>query len=113
MVAALTRSIETGDSNILKGVRVAETTTSWPNVLTGVKLTSTGAEAASTITSRDSNPTELNTRVAGTLETFNLNPPVASVKVPCEPPLTVTETAGTPSCVVAFLTVPESGTDCA
>lgn len=52
--AELIRSIVTGDSRILEGVLVAETTTSWPSVLAGVSDTASVADVLVTCTSLSS-----------------------------------------------------------
>src|SRR5690606_35116043 len=107
MVVLLMRSTVTGDSRILVGVRVAATTTSWPNVLAGLKLTSILACGSVTFNSIGSKPTELITSVTGNLSTVRLNCPSELVKVPWLVPFTSTDTAGTTSEVTLFRTVPE------
>jgi hypothetical protein len=74
---------------------------------------STGAETLETVSSFVSKPTELIINVAGKTGTFTEKLPLASVVDPRVPPLTVTDTEGMPSPVVAFLTVPVIVTVCA
>jgi hypothetical protein len=102
--------METGDSRIRCGVRVAEITTSWPSVDAGASLICT-AEASFTTTSFASKPIELITSVAGSLVTVIRKLPAASVKVPWAPPLTVTETAWILSWFASLRTLPVMVTD--
>ena len=96
MFAELILSIVTGDSKILEGVLVAETTTSWPSVLSGTSSTTNAEEALETGTSCNLYPIEETTRVIGKGSlVVNLKSPLSSVKVPAPEPLTVIETAGT------------------
>ena len=112
MAAALTRSTVTGDSRMRCGVRVADTTTSWPKDDAGKKSTCTVEAASLTVTSWVSKPTELITSVTGSLGTFNLKLPLSSVKVPCDEPFTVMETAGTFSAFDLLRTLPDNVTAC-
>ena len=79
MVAALTRSIDTGDSRIRVATLVADTTISWPSELAVVSVTSTAAEADVTFTSLVSKPIEETTNVTGKEGTVKLNSPLSLV----------------------------------
>jgi hypothetical protein len=112
----LIRSIETGDSKILVGVLVAETTTSSPNVEEGVKLTVGIAPAALTVTSDIPYPIEENKSVTGNFVDagmLKVKFPLLSVNVPEVLPFSVTETEVKVSDPVALFTLPEMVTFCA
>ncbi len=81
MFAALILSIVTGDSKILDGVRVAETTTSWPSVLAGAIEIFTN-EAFDTGTSFNSYPIDEITNVRGAaLSEVNLKLPLHKIRL--------------------------------
>ncbi len=106
IVTALTLSIVTGDSKILEGVRVADTTTSCPNELLAAKLTCTNSVALLTRTSCREYPIELTIKVNGVrVDEESLKLPLSSVVVPLPEPFTVTDTADRGSLSV-FLTLP-------
>jgi hypothetical protein len=107
MAAAPTLSMDTGDSRIRSGTRLAATTTSVPSRELGLNEMCKGSEALLTDTSCNSNPMEEKTRVIGRdWVVVSLKFPLSSVKVPEVDPFIVTETAGTRSLLPAFVTLP-------
>ena len=86
---------------------LADTTTSWPKASDGTNITFRDLLSPEINNSCELNPTDENNKVTGNFcETDNLKFPLSLVKVPTEPPLTVTDTAETVSLDRLFTTFP-------